>query len=175
MKIKDKEFRPFIGADELEDIVGRLAGEVSRDYRGADLVVCPVLTGAYMFASDLLRKLTVPCEVHFVRYASYSGMASTGMVQCQLPFPERVKGRDVLLVEDVIDSGLSMGVMLREVRALGPRSVKVCALLYKPHAFGGDYTVDYVGREIGDEFIVGYGMDYDEQGRTLPEIYVIDK
>ena len=174
MRIKDKEFKPFITERELDATVRRLAGEVSRDYAGFDLVACPVLTGAYMFASDLLRRLEVPCEVRFVRYASYSGMSSTGAVRCELPFPESVRGRDVLLVEDVVDSGLSMGTMLREVHAMGPRSVKVCALFFKPNAFRGDYRVDYVGREIGDEFIVGYGMDYDEQGRTLPEVYVID-
>jgi hypoxanthine phosphoribosyltransferase len=175
MKIKDKEFKTFVSEAELDAIVRRLAGEISRDCTGADLVACPVLTGAYMFASDLLRRLTVPAEVRFVRYSSYSGLASTGEVHCQLPFPECVKGRDVLLVEDVIDSGLSMEVMLREVRALQPRSIKVCALFFKPHAFKGSYKVDYVGREIGDEFIVGYGMDYDEQGRTLPEVLKISE
>lgn len=175
MKIKAIDFKPFITERELDGIVRRLAAEVSRDYEGGDLVACPVLTGAYMFASDLLRRLTVPCEVRFVRYASYSGMNSTGEVRCELPFSDGVRGRDVLLVEDVIDSGLSMATMLREVRAMGPRSVRVCALFFKPHAFRGDYRVDYVGREIGDEFIVGYGMDYDEQGRTLPEVYVIDQ
>lgn len=176
MIIKDKIFKPFITESELDGIVRRLAGEVSRDYSGSRLVACPVLTGAYMFAADLLRRLTLPCEVHFVRYASYSGLASSGEVRCELPFTaDLVTGRDILLVEDVVDSGLSMQTMLREVQALKPRSVRVCALFYKPQAFKGDYKVDYIGRVIGNEFIVGYGMDYDEQGRTLPEIYVIDE
>lgn len=175
MKIKDKEFKPFITEAEIDAIVRRLAGEVSRDFEGHDLVACPVLTGAYMFASDLLRRLTIPCEVSFVRYASYSGMSSTGTVKCMLPFPPNVEGRDVLIVEDVIDSGLSMRHMLDAVWALHPRSVHVCALFYKPAAFKGDYKVEYIGREIGNEFIVGYGLDYDEQGRTLPEVMVVDE
>ena len=175
MKIKDKEFKPFITEAEIDAIVRRLAGEVSRDFEGHDLVACPVLTGAYMFASDLLRRLTIPCEVSFVRYASYSGMSSTGTVKCMLPFPPNVEGRDVLIVEDVIDSGLSMRHMLDALWALHPRNVHVCALFYKPAAFKGDYKVEYIGREIGNEFIVGYGLDYDEQGRTLPEVMVVDE
>ena len=175
MTINGKVFRPMIGADELQDIVGRLASEISRDYSHADLVVCPILTGAFMFAADLVRRLTVPCEVCFVRYTSYSGMTSTGQVQCQLPFPPSVAGRDVLIVEDVVDTGFSLAHVLRELQALGPRSIKLCSLLYKPDAFRGDFTVDYVGHHIGNEFIVGYGLDYDEQGRNLPEIMVIDE
>lgn len=175
MIIKDKQFKTFISEAELQQIVQRLAGEISRDYSDGSLVACPILTGAFMFAADLLRRLTVPCEVSFVRYTSYSGMSSTGDVRCSLPFPQEIEGRDVLIVEDVVDTGLSMQHMLQAVHALHPRSVKVCALFYKPAAFKGDYKVDYIGREIGNEFIVGYGLDYDEQGRTLPEILVVEE
>lgn len=170
MKIKDREFGLFIGEAELAAIVTRLAGEVSRDYQGKDLVVCPVLTGAYMFSADLIRRLTVACQVSFVRYSSYSGMSSTGKVTCLLPFPPEVEGRDVLIVEDVVDSGLSMQHLLDEVRKLHPGSVKICSLFFKPRAFKGNYKVDYIGRNIGNEFIVGYGLDYDEEGRQLPEV-----
>lgn len=173
MRIKDRDFKPFVTEAEIDGIVRRLAGEISRDYKDRDLVACPILTGAFMFAADLLRRLTVPCEVSFVRYASYSGMSSTGQVKCMLPFPPDIEGRDVLIVEDVVDTGLSMQHMLEAVRALHPRSVRVCALFFKPESFKGDYRVDYVGREIGNEFIVGYGLDYDEQGRTLPEVMVV--
>lgn len=175
MKVKDREFKPFITEAELQDIVARLAGEVSRDYSDGDLVVCPILTGAYMFAADLLRRLTVPCEVSFVRYTSYQGMTSSGTVSCMLPFTPAIKGRDVLIVEDVVDSGLSMKHMLDAAWAMQPRSVRICTLFYKPAAFKGDYRIDYIGREIGNEFIVGYGMDYDEQGRTLPEVLILDE
>ncbi len=174
MRIKDRDFKPFITEAELDGIVRRLAANISRDYQDSYLLACPILTGAYMFAADLLRRLTVPCEVSFVRYVSYSGMSSTGEVKCALPFPSDIEGRDVLIVEDVIDTGLSMQHMLAAVKELRPRSVKVCALFFKPNAFKGDYKVDYVGRNIGDEFIVGYGMDYDEQGRTLPEVMVVE-
>ncbi len=171
MKIKDKEFEVFISEEELGAIVDRLACRISADYAGTNLVVCPVLTGAYLFAADLLRKLTIDAEVAFVKYSSYEGMHSTGKVSCQLPFPERVKGRDVLIVEDIVDTGLSMGHLLQEVGKLEPRSVRICTLFYKPEAFKGDYKVDYVGRDIANDFIVGYGLDYDEEGRTLKEVW----
>lgn len=171
MKIKDKEFEVFISEEELGAIVDRLACRISDDYAGTNLVVCPVLTGAYLFAADLLRKLTIDAEVAFVKYSSYEGMHSTGKVSCQLPFPERVKGRDVLIVEDIVDTGLSMGHLLQEVGKLEPRSVRICTLFYKPEAFKGDYKVDYVGRDIANDFIVGYGLDYDEEGRTLKEVW----
>ncbi len=172
MKIKGKEFVPFVTEKEIDSIVRRLAARISEDYAGKDLVACPILTGAFMFASDLVRRLTVPCEVSFVRYASYNGMKSTGEVRCVMPFPPNIEGRDVLIVEDVVDSGFSMRHILSAAEALHPRSVRICALFFKPEAFKGDYRVDYVGREIGNEFIVGYGLDYDEQGRALPEVMV---
>lgn len=175
MLVKDKQFKAFISEAEIQQIVNRLAADISNDYADGDLVACPILTGAFMFASDLVRRITVPCEVSFVRYASYSGMSSTGQVKCMLPFPSDIEGRDVLIVEDVIDSGLSMKHMLQAVNALHPRSVKICTLFYKPAAFKGDYKIDYIGREIGNEFIVGYGLDYDEKGRTLPEVLVLDE
>lgn len=173
MKVKDKDFEVYISEDELDAIVQRVAREVSRDYEGKDLVACPILTGAFMFAADLVRKLSVKCEVCFVRYTSYSGMSSTGVVKCVLPFPPTLKGRDVLIVEDVVDTGLSMKKMLEEVWAQEPRSVKICTLFFKPDAFKEDFKVDYVGREVGNEFIVGYGLDYDEEGRELKEVWKV--
>lgn len=173
MIVKDRDFKIFIPETEIGDVVCRLAEEISRDYEGKDMVACPILTGAFMFAADLVRRLTVPCEVSFVRYASYSGMSSTGEVKCMLPFPPEVEGRDVLIIEDVVDSGFSMKRMLQSVWALHPRSVRICTLFFKPGAFKGDYKVDYVGREIGNEFIVGYGLDYDEHGRCLKDVYVV--
>lgn len=174
MRIHDKDFHTFISEAKLDAIVKRLAAQISADYSGRDLVVCPVLTGAFIFAADLVRHITLPLEVSGVRYASYSGLNSTGKVVCRLPFPDYIAGRDVLIVEDVIDSGLSMQTVLRDAKALKPASVKVCTLFFKPDAFRGDYHVDYVGRTIGNEFIVGYGLDYDELGRNIPSVLVID-
>lgn len=175
MKIKDLHFRPFIPEAELHALVADLAARISTDYAGRQLVVSPILTGAFMFGADLVRRLTIPCEISFVRYASYSGLASTGTVQCQLPLSPDVRGRHLLIVEDVVDSGLTIQRILADARALEPASVAVCTLFFKPDAFRGDYRIDYIGRPIGNEFIVGYGLDYDEQGRNLKEIYVLDQ
>ncbi len=174
MQIKDLHFKPFITEAELQEMVAGLAAQVNRDYRGLDLVVCPILTGAFMFGADLVRRLEVPCEVNFVRYSSYQGLASTGEVNCALPFTDTVRGRHLLLVEDVVDSGLSVQRILADARRFNPASIRVCALFFKPDAFRGDYHVDYIGRPIGNEFIVGYGLDYDQLGRNLKEIYVLD-
>lgn len=175
MQIKDLHFRPFISETELQAIVSTLAAQISRDYQERELVVCPILTGAFMFATDLVRHLAIPCRMAFVRYASYSGLASTGEVVCQLPFPTEIRGRDVLIVEDVVDTGLSMQRILSDAQALRPASLRVCSLFFKPDAFRGNYQVDYIGRHIGNEFIVGYGLDYDQLGRNLKEIYLLDK
>ena len=175
MQIKDLHFRPFIPEAELQALVADLAARISADYAGRHLVVSPILTGAFMFGADLVRLLTLPCEVSFIRYASYSGLASTGTVQCQLPLSPDIRGRHLLIVEDVVDSGLTIQRILADARALEPASVAVCALFFKPDAFRGDYRIDYIGRPIGNEFIVGYGLDYDEQGRNLKEIYVLDQ
>ena len=163
IKIKDKEFVPFVTEAEIDAIVRRLASEVSSDYAGLEsgVVVCPVLTGAYMFAADLVRRLTVDAEVRFVKYSSYEGMESTGKVCCQLPFTDVVQDRDVLIVEDVIDTGISMQRLLDDVRRLGAKSVKVCTLFFKPGSFRGDYRVDYVGKEIGEE--IGLSKGHQEE------------
>lgn len=173
MKIKDLEFEPFITETELAEVVRRTAERINADYAGRKVLLCPVLTGSFMFFADLARQLTVENEVCFVKYTSYEGTASSGRVEAPLPFPAKVKDRDVLIVEDVIDTGISMDYMLQQLRALQPRSVRVCALFYKPGSMQKDFRVDYVGREIGNEFIVGYGLDYDQQGRTLKEVYVV--
>ena len=174
MKVKDKDFVVYITEAELAEVVERLAARINADYAGKRPLICPVLTGSFLFASDLVRRLEVECEVEFVKYTSYEGMHSTGKVQGQLPFSAKVKGRDVIVVEDIVDTGVSMGHMLHELQKLEPRSVKVCSLLMKPGCFRGGFEVNYVGKEVEDDFIVGYGMDYDGEGRCLKEIYKVN-
>lgn len=174
MKVKEREFKVYITEAELAEVVERLAGRINADYAGKKPLICPVLTGSFVFAADLVRRLEVDCEVEFVKYTSYEGMHSTGKVQAQLPFPASVKDRDVIVVEDIVDTGISMGYMLKELEALQPRSVRVCTLLLKPGKFQGGFKVDYVGKEIDDDFIVGYGMDYDGEARGMSAVYRIE-
>ena len=175
MKVKDKEFEVYITEAEIAEVVERLAARINADYAGKHPLICPVLTGSFLFVADLVRHLKMECEVEFVKYTSYEGMHSTGKVQAVLPFPASVKGREVIVVEDIIDTGISMNYMLRELAKLEPASVKVCSLLLKPGCFRGGFEVDYVGKEIGDDFIVGYGLDYDGEGRMLKEIYRVNR
>ena len=158
----------------MAEVVEGLAARINADYAGKHPLVCPILTGSFLFAADLVRHLAVENEVAFVKYSSYEGMHSTGKVACQLPFPAKVKDRDVIVVEDIVDTGVSMNHMLHELAALKPRSVKVCTLLMKPGCFKGGFEVDYVGKEIADDFIVGYGMDYDGEGRGLKEVWKLE-
>lgn len=171
IRIKDKEFELYLSAREIHDIVGDLTRQIFKKDIPRNLVVCPVLTGSFMFASDLLKMLPVPLEVNFIKYKSYIATKSGGTVKMQLPFTNDIAGKDILIVEDIIDSGLTVGKLLEDVKQFNPNSIQVCTLLYKPEAFKGNYTIDFVGKEIVNEFVVGYGMDYCEEGRNLPCIY----
>lgn len=175
VQVNDKRFRRYLSEAEIQDIVRRVAADISRDYKGKDVVICPVLTGACMFATDLARALDFDPEISFVRYSSYSGMASTGKVKCSLPFSEICRHRHVIIVEDIVDSGISMDFMLNELHRLEPASVSVCAFFYKPGNFQAHFKIDYVGLEIPNDFIVGYGLDYNEHGRTYKDVYIIDE
>ncbi|MCR4659248.1 MAG: hypoxanthine phosphoribosyltransferase [Bacteroidales bacterium] len=171
--VHGKQFVPYIDSAEIQHIVGGLASQISADYASGNLMVCPVLTGSFMFASDLLKALTIRPEVSFVQFRSYQGMNSTGCVEALLDFSTSCQGRDVLVVEDIIDSGLSMKQIVSHLHTFNPASVAICTMLFKPQAFKFDYKIDYIGRSIPNDFILGYGMDYDGQGRTYQDIYII--
>lgn len=171
VKVLDKEFDLYMSRSEIQAIVDRLASEITRDYKDKNPLICPVLTGSYLFAADLTRAIGFDHEVSFVRYSSYSGMSSTGCVKESLPFPKSCTGRHVIIVEDVVDTGVSMECMLHRLKALNPASVAICSFLFKPGCFHKDFKIDYVGKSIPDDFVVGYGLDYNEMGRTLSEVY----
>ena len=178
--IGDKRFIPYISSSEIAERVARVAAQLSRDYagvkdeQGREPLLLPVLNGAYMFAADLSRQLEVEAEVCFVKVASYEGLSSTGKVTQLIGFPGSLRGRHVVVVEDLIDTGVSMGHVLRQLEGLGVASARLCTLLFKPGKFQGHYKIDYVGKEIDDDFIVGYGMDYNERGRLFKDIYIVD-
>lgn len=174
IQILDKTFKPFLTESEIAVEVKRMAAEISRDFNGKDPIMIPQLVGSFMFAADLLRNLTIDPEVAFVRYSSYSGTASTGRVNCALGFPKSVEGRHVVIVEDIVETGLSMQETLKDLWAMKPASVSISAFFYKPNRFRGDFKVDYVGKVIEDDFIVGYGLDYNGHGRCLREVYQLD-
>jgi hypoxanthine phosphoribosyltransferase len=173
IQILDLSFEKYISHDDIQDSISTLGSRINADYNGRELTVLSVLNGAYMFTSDLLKHLNVPVRLIFIKVKSYDGTASTGSVKWELPLNESLEGRDVLVVEDIIDTGLTMQFLLDFLKNQGANSVKTCALLYKREAFKGKFDVDFYGIDIPNEFIVGYGLDYREYGRNLKDIYKI--
>ncbi len=161
----------LVPADDLSRRVSELADEVSRDYAGKDLVLIGVLKGAVFFLSDLMRRLQIPCEVDFMAVASYgSATKSSGVVRILKDLDAVIEGRDVLIVEDIVDSGLTLQYLLRNLAGRNPRSLEVCALLIKPERRKVDLRTRYVGFEIPNRFAIGYGLDHGERYRNLPYV-----
>lgn len=174
IQVKDRIFKMYMPEAEIQKCVKSVADRISEDYRSRKPILCPVLTGSYLFVADLTRYIEFDAEVSFVRYSSYDGMSSTGKVKKILGFPEKCKGRDVVIVEDIVDSGLSMRYMIGELKKLEPASIAICTFFFKPGNFKENFKIDYVGREIPNDFIVGYGLDYDGVGRTYRDVYIVD-
>ena len=170
--IHDKVFRPYLPAAALDAAVSALAARLSTDYAGREPLFVVVLTGAFMFASDLLKRITEPCEIVFIRVASYEGTGSTGVVQDILGLREDVQNRHLVIVEDIVDTGTTMHHLLPKLLAQGPASVEIATLFFKPASLRHDVALRYVACEIPNDFVVGYGLDYDGLGRNLPDVYV---
>jgi len=164
----------LVQSDDLAHRVSELAAEVSRDYRGRDLFLVGVLKGAVFFLSDLMRQLEVPCEVDFMAVSSYgSSTDSSGIVRILKDLDAPIEGREVLIVEDIVDSGLTLSYLLRTLRARNPASLEVCALLTKPERRKVELPIKYVGFEIPNRFAIGYGLDHGERFRNLPYVAVL--
>jgi hypoxanthine phosphoribosyltransferase len=166
----------LVSSEELHRRIGELAAEIDREYEGRDLVLVGVLKGAVMFMADLMRALSAPCEVDFMAVSSYgSATESSGVVRILKDLDTSIEGRDVLIVEDIIDSGLTLHYLLRNLRARDPRSLEVCALLTKPDRRRVELPIRYVGFEIPDRFAIGYGLDYAQRYRNLDYVAVLQQ
>jgi hypoxanthine phosphoribosyltransferase len=173
VQLHDKRFSISISAEKIDQAIQVVADKINRDYKGKRPLFLIVLNGAFMFASDLLKKITIDCETSFVKLSSYSGTTSTHVVRELIGLDEALNDRDVIVIEDIIDTGITMENTIQKLKHLQAKDVKIATLLYKPNAFQKDYAIDYVGIEIPNDFIVGYGLDYDGLGRNLPCIYKI--
>jgi hypoxanthine phosphoribosyltransferase len=161
----------LVQADELQHRISEMAAEVSRDYDGKDLLLIGVLKGAVFFLADLMRQIEIPCEVDFMAVSSYgSSTDSSGVVRILKDLDAPLEGRNVLIVEDIVDSGLTLQYLMRTLEARNPASIEVCALLTKPERRKVETPARYVGFEIPDKFAIGYGLDYDERYRNLPYV-----
>ena len=174
MILNDKKFELYISAKEIEAMVSRLADAVNRDFENKNPFFIVMLNGAFVFAADFLRKITVSHEVGFVRCASYEGMQTTEKMKYSSPVPEKVEGRHVVIIEDIIDTGNTMHFFLAEIAKFHPASVSIACLLAKPEALKHKIHIDYLGKAIENRFVVGYGLDYDDFGRNLDAIYIYE-
>ena len=168
-----KTFRPYVAADAIAARVAEMGRQIALDYAGIELVMVVVLKGSLIFAADLARAVPLPLEMEAVRLSSYSGTQSTGEVRSLLPLADELcEGRHLLVVEDIVDTGTTLSKFLPDLKARGAASVKLATLLSKPEARVHEVVIDYLGFEIPNDFVVGYGLDYDELGRNLPGIWV---
>jgi hypoxanthine phosphoribosyltransferase len=171
--VKDKYFEKFITAATIDQHIRRIAEVINNDYKDKNPLFLCVLNGAFIFAADLLRKITCQCQVSFVKYSSYSGTSSKGKINTMIGLNEKLIGRHIIIVEDIIDTGLTMDHLLKELKTHNPADVRIACFCFKPDAFKKSFKIDYLAIKIPNEFVVGYGLDYDGFGRNLPDIYKI--
>lgn len=173
IQLGDKSFIPYIPEEKILKAVNHVATQINEDMKGKNPLFLVVLNGAFVFAADLLRGITTECQVSFVKLASYHGTTSTGKVKELVGMNEELAGRNIVVVEDIVDSGNTIEHILKDLKSKNPASVSVATFLFKPDVFKKDFKISYIGLEIPNDFIVGYGLDYNGMGRNLKDIYVI--
>lgn len=171
MKIKELEFEKFISADKIHERVKELATQLNADYEEKSPLLLPILNGSFIFAADLVRELNVECRISFVKHASYQGTQSTGQLKTLIGLNESIFGQDLIIIEDIMDTGLTLSKVAEELSSLGTRSVEIISLIRKAPAREHAVKPKYVGFDIENEFVLGYGLDYDGFGRNLKDIY----
>ena len=175
IKLQDKTFRVLISAEEIDKAVTRVADQLNERYQGRTPIFLGVLSGSFLFLADLVRKVNFESQLAFVKISSYDGTESTGNVKQQFGVDFDIEGRDIIIVEDIVETGHSMNYLLDHLRKKNPASISICTLFFKPEKFLYEYDIDYTALSIGNEFIVGYGLDYNQLGRNLKDIYVVDE
>lgn len=173
VQVKDRNFSLLISADQIQQRVSELAQEINQDMAGKNPLFLVMLNGAFMFAADLLKQINFPCEISFVKYASYCGTESTEQLDELIGLRESIRNRFVVIIEDVVDSGFTMKSLLLSLSSREPLELKVVTCFVKPEALKSELKLDYLGFSLPDVFLVGYGLDYDGQGRNLQEIYAL--
>ncbi len=174
VRLKDREFKPYLREDQIIERIREMAAAMTRDLKGKEVVFLVVLNGAFLFAADLIRRIRLTsCEVSFLKLSSYKGTKSTGTIRELFGINEVLEGKSVVIVEDIIDTGSTLESILHNLERFHPVEVKTSTLLFKPGAYSRKHDIDYVGFEIPNDFIVGYGLDYDGLGRNLRDIYQV--
>lgn len=173
VKVIDKEFSLYIPQAKIEAGIQSVADQINHDLIGKNPLFLVVLNGAFMFASELFKRLTIPCEISFVKLSSYSGTETTNVVRELIGLDHSLEGRHVIIVEDIVDTGHTIKYTIQKLKDLRATDVRIATMMFKPKSFQYDYPIDYKAMDIDDDFIIGYGLDYDQQGRNLPDIYKI--
>jgi hypoxanthine phosphoribosyltransferase len=171
IKVHDKSFIPFLTEEQIQVRIRQMAEEINRDYADKNPLFIAILNGSFMFAADLFKHLTIDAEISFIKLASYKGVKSTGHVVTAIGLDQDLIQRDIVIVEDIVDTGKTLAAFLPQLQHHQPTSLKIAALLYKPEALQHELAIDYLGFSIPNKFVVGYGLDYDGLGRNLKEIY----
>lgn len=175
VQILDKRFDLFISEEEILREVRSLGNQIGEEYAGKEVVFIALLNGSFMFASDLMKQVSIPCQISFVKVSSYHGTESSGTVKELIGLNEDIKNKHVILLEDIVDTGNTIDNIFPTIIEKQPASLKICTLLYKPEAFTGKNRPDLIGFTIPNAFVVGYGLDYDGYGRNLKAIYQLKK
>ena len=175
IKLHDKYFKPYLKEEQILTAIDKMAKEIAADYKDETPLFVGVLNGAFMFVADFLKAYQHPCEVSFVRLSSYQGLTSTGIVETLLDVPDELEGKSVIILEDVVDTGRTLKQLVHLFSNKNVKEFKIGTLFYKSDIYNGEYAIDYVGLEIPDHFIVGYGLDYNELGRNLREVYQLNQ
>lgn len=173
--VLDREFSIYITEDEIQNRITALAEKINEDLRGQDVLFFGVLNGVFLFAADLFRRVTLNAQISFIKLASYDGTSSSGKIKELIGWNEDISGKTVVVLEDIVDTGYTLERVIGELKLRQAGDIKVCALLFKPEAYLKDIPLDYIGFEIQNNFVVGYGLDYDGYGRNLKAIYKLTK
>ena len=171
IKVHDKEFKPYISADKISEEVKRVASEINKDYAGKKPLFIAILNGSFMFAADLFKEITIEAEICFIKLASYKGIKSSGQVITAIGLDVDLVGREIIVIEDIVDTGNTLSKFLPQIHHHHPASLKIAALLHKPEAMVHPIKIDYLGFSVPNKFLLGYGLDYDGLGRNIKEIY----
>ena len=173
IQLHDKHFEVYIPSTDILEKVAALAASIEKDYQGKNILFLSILNGAFMFTSDLMKGITLPCEISFMKVSSYAGTESTGRVDELIGLTSAIKDRHVIIIEDIVDTGITIDKVIKLLTIQEPSSIEVCATLFKKEAYRGQHPPKYFGFEIPNKFVVGYGLDYDQYGRNLPAIYQV--
>jgi hypoxanthine phosphoribosyltransferase len=174
IKLKDKEFGVSLDSEEIQKIIKQIAEKINMDYNDKERpLFISILNGSFMFTADLLKQIDFNCEITFLKLSSYLGTSTTGSVKELIGINENIQGRHVIVLEDIVDTGITLEQIVLELNKQKPADIRIATFLFKPAAYKKDIKINYVGKEIPNDFIIGYGLDYDGLGRNLPDIYTL--